>query len=228
MDYDSLLELVEKRRSVHKFKPDPIPDEYIDKIIEVAHWAPSGANSQPWEFVVIKKEELRNEIIEIHKKATAVMAEIELTREQELRFNLHHLAPPSFINAPVFIIPFGDPRAKDCFPLGARLERGDAIFASSLASAFLYMMLGATALGLGAQWVSAVAHHYPQSIIKDLLGVPKELEMYDMMAVGYPDMEPPPRLVRPREEIVQYDGYDKTKFRTDRQVRDFIIRLRKD
>ena len=227
MDYDGLLELVKNRRSIHKFKPNPIPDEYINKIIEVARWSPSGANSQPWEFVVIKREELRNEIIEIHKKATAIMAEIELTQEQELRFNLHDSAPPSFINAPVLIIPFGDPRTKECFPQGARLERGDDIFVSSLASAFLYMMLGATALGLGAQWVSAVTHHYPQSIIKDLLGVPKELEMYDMMAVGYPDMEPQPRLVRPREEIVQYDGYDINKFRTDQQVRDFIIKLRK-
>ena len=36
MDYDSLLELVQKRRSIRQFKPDPIPDEYIDKIIEVA------------------------------------------------------------------------------------------------------------------------------------------------------------------------------------------------
>ena len=227
MDYDTLLELVKHRRSIHKFKPDPIPDEYIERIIEVARWSPSGANSQPWEFVVIKKEELRNKIIQIHKNATAVMAEIESTREKELRFNLHHTVPPSFMHAPVFIIPFGDPRVKECFPKGARLERGDEIFASSLASAFLHMMLGATALGLGAQWASAVTHHHPQSLIKDLLGVPEELEMYDMMAVGYPDMDPPPRLVRPMKEVVHYDGFDKTKFRTDQQIRDFIIKLRR-
>ena len=47
MEYDSLLQLVQKRRSVRKFKPDPIPADYIDKIIEVARWAPSAANSQP-------------------------------------------------------------------------------------------------------------------------------------------------------------------------------------
>ena len=227
MDYDSLLEMAKNRRSTHKFKPDPVPDEDIVRIIEVARWAPSGANSQPWEFVVVKRQELRNKIIEIHKNATTAMAEVESTREQDLRFNLHHTAPPSFIDAPVFIIPLGDPRAKGCFPKGARLERGDEIFASSLASAFLYMMLGATALGLGAQWASAVTHHHPQSLIKDLLGVPEEMEMYDMMAVGYPDMEPSPRVVRPLEEMVHYDGYDKTKHRSDKQIRDFIISLRR-
>ena len=53
MDYDSLLELVKNRRSIRKFKTDPVSDEHIDKILEVARQAPSGLNSQPWEFIVI-------------------------------------------------------------------------------------------------------------------------------------------------------------------------------
>ena len=63
VDYDSLLVLVKKRRSIRRFNPDPIPDEYISKIIEVARWAPSGFNMQPWEFVVVKKPELREKIV---------------------------------------------------------------------------------------------------------------------------------------------------------------------
>ena len=59
MDYDGLLELVKTRRSIRRFKPEPVPDEYINRIIEAARWAPSGFNSQPWEFVVVKKPELR-------------------------------------------------------------------------------------------------------------------------------------------------------------------------
>jgi nitroreductase len=55
MNYTSLLDLVQKRRSTRRFKPDPIPDEYIDKIIEVARWAPSGFNQQPWDFVVVRE-----------------------------------------------------------------------------------------------------------------------------------------------------------------------------
>jgi nitroreductase len=65
MDYNSFLELAKKRRTIRRFKPDPIPDEYVDKIIEAARWAPSGFNLQPWEFVVIKKKELRENIIQI-------------------------------------------------------------------------------------------------------------------------------------------------------------------
>jgi nitroreductase len=55
MNYEDFLELAKKRRSIRRFKSDPIPDEYIGKIIEAARWAPSGGNSQPWEFIVIKK-----------------------------------------------------------------------------------------------------------------------------------------------------------------------------
>lgn len=54
MKYDDLIELFKDRRSIPKFKSDPIPDEYVDKIIEAARFAPSGFNTQPWEFVLIK------------------------------------------------------------------------------------------------------------------------------------------------------------------------------
>ena len=42
MDYASFLDLVKNRRTIRRFKPDSIPDDYIDKIIEAARWAPSG------------------------------------------------------------------------------------------------------------------------------------------------------------------------------------------
>ncbi len=57
--YECLLDLVKKRRTVRQFKPDPVPDEYITKILEVARWAPSGFHTQPWEFVVIKEKAVK-------------------------------------------------------------------------------------------------------------------------------------------------------------------------
>jgi len=224
MDYDSLLELVKKRRSIRKLKPDPIPDEYIDKIIELARWAPSGGNSQPWEFIVITRQELRDKIVEFINENNRIVHKIEETREQEeLKFKW---SPPGFVRAPVFIILCGDPRTKDAYPVTAKLVQGVSHFTSSLANCFLYMNLAATSLGLGAQWVSAIVHPYVQSLAKDLLNIPRELEFYDMMAVGYPDMEPKPRLLRDKQEIVHYNGYDRTKFRTEQQVKDFIASQR--
>jgi len=50
-----LFETVEKRRSIRKFKPNPIPDKDLKKILEAGRLAPSGGNRQPWSFIVVRK-----------------------------------------------------------------------------------------------------------------------------------------------------------------------------
>ena len=57
MDRDALLELLKTRRSIRKFKPDPVPKEQVEMILEAARWAPSGDNAQPWRFVVVTDPE---------------------------------------------------------------------------------------------------------------------------------------------------------------------------
>ena len=223
MDYDSLLELVKKRRSTRKFKPEPIPDEYVDKIIEAARWAPSGANSQPWEFIIIKKPELKQKIIEYITEYNRLMRKLELLREPALQFKW---GPPGYRNASAFILLCGDTRLKEAYPLNKVLQpKGSSIFDSSLANTFLYMTLAAATLGLGAEWISVTATPYVQAFTKDLLGIPKELEIYDMLAVGYPDEEPGPRPVRALEDIAHHDGYDKAKYRTNAEIREAIIKF---
>jgi len=230
VNYESFLGLVQERRSIRSFKPDPVPDDYVDKIIEAARWAPSGANSQPWEFVVVKKPELRDGIVKIYDENRVRAYRLEATREPESRFPSYvqpPQQPPGFAAAPVFIIMCGDPRTKDAYPLSTVPSRRQSHFISGLASAFLYMHLAATALGLGSQWVSGTGGPFEQVLIKHMLGIPEKLEIYDMMAVGYPASEPRPRLVRAREELVHCDYYDKAKFRTDEEVRDSILTLRR-
>jgi nitroreductase len=100
------------------------------------------------------------------------------------------------------------------------------MFISSLANAFLYMHMAATALGLGSQWLSHTGTPFAQSLIKELLGIPRELVIYDMLVVGYPAVEPTPRFMRAKEEMVHYDYYDKAKFRTDEEVKDFLKRTK--
>ena len=228
MNYESLLELVKTRRSIKKFKPDPVPDEYVDKIIEVARWAPSGANSQPWEFIVVRNQELRESLISIWQESSNLVHRTELTREPETRFPMYRKPPqgrPRFADAPVFIVVCGDPRTRAAYPLSAFLNRGPSIYNSSLASVFLYIHLAATTLGLGSQWLTSSGNPLEASLIKQLLGIPLEMDIYDVVALGYPDVTPKPRLVRAREEMVHYDHYDKTKLRTEQQVKDFIATL---
>ena len=60
MQFDEFVKLVRRRRSVRKFKPDPVPEEYIKEVLEAARWAMSGANGQPWEFIVIDDQGTNN------------------------------------------------------------------------------------------------------------------------------------------------------------------------
>jgi len=228
MNYESFLELVKKRRSIREFKQEPIPDEVVDKIIEAARWAPSGANSQPWEFIVVKKQELKKSIVRLVEEDYALVHRMEITREPRLRHPIYEKTldrPLGFATAPVFILLCGDTRTKDAYPLSTTLQNSESVFKSNLANAFLYMNLAATTLGLGSQWVSNTALPFVQCRLKELLGMPRELEIYDMMAMGYPAEEPKSRPVRAKEEVVHYDYYDKTKFRTDEEVKDFIATI---
>jgi nitroreductase len=230
MDYESLLELVKSRRSTHRYKPDPVPDDYVDKIIELALWAPSGANSQPWEFIVVKKNDLRESIVKYFKEQGEIAYKVEQTRAPDKRFPAFIKPPqgtPGFAVAPVFILLCGDPRTKEAYPLKAKLDRGQSNYYSSLASAFLYMHLAAATLGLGSQWVSASALDLMQSRLKVLLEIPIELEIYDMMALGYPASEPKPRLVRTKADLIHHETYDKSRIRTDSDLEQFIHNLRK-
>lgn len=232
MDYDSLLELVKKRRSIRRFKPDPIPDDSIDKIIDVARWAPSGFNMQPWEFVVVKKQELREKIVEYIKTYWAESKVMESTREswQGRSWNTSGVvdAGMDFTSAPVFILLFGDARTNQGLPMGLRYDkhRCPLVFVSGLSSAFLYMHLAATTLGLASQWVSAVSVPFVSCMVHDLLGIPHWMEPYDMIALGYPAIQPNEKFMRNREKMVHYDDCGAESFRSDEEVRDFVKRAR--
>jgi nitroreductase len=229
MDYDELLELVKTRRSIRAFTSEPVPDELVDKVIEAARWAPSGANSQPWEFIVIRDQATKDKMAAWAKQQQEMVHEAELTRPEELRWAsaARPVSDPVFKTDPVLILVVGDPRVSKSFPLLTYVERRDQNLVSALAGAFLYMTLAATSLGLGCHWASQVASTYPSAMIRDLLGIPDGYCIYDMVCLGYPAMEPKPRVVRDREAMTHYERFDQTKYRTDEQIRDWLVSLRK-
>ena len=122
----------------------------------------------------------------------------------------------------------GDWRAKVGLPIHAQEhdEHVIQIFYSSLAGTFLYMHLAAAALGLASQWCSASQFIEPERVIKDVVGIPEGLKVYDMMVVGYGAYTPMPKLVRDREDIVHYDDCGTGDFRTEEEVVDYARRTK--
>jgi nitroreductase len=231
VSYSTLLDLVRTRRSTREFKPDPLPEDYIEKIIEVARWAPSASNSQPWEFIIVqnKDKEIKDEIVELFKEAADFSRRIELAREEELRYPSIVAPPeqPGFGNAPLLIVLCGDSRTSISYPLLPFYSNRDALYYSSLANVALYFHLAATSLGLGSQWISASSYPYMHPHLKRLLNIPEELDVYDMFAFGYPAHEPTARHVKTKEELVHLGLYDRSRFKTATEVRDFVLSLRR-
>ena len=229
MDYDGFLDLVKTRRSIRSFKADPIPDDYVDKIIEAARFAPSGANSQPWEFIVIKDRETKDRIAALVREQGDYGRKAEMTRPEGLRFGgpASPVREPAYTNAPAFILVCGDPRTKEAYPLLTMLTRGDSHFASSLASAFLSMTLAAASLGLGSQWLSATGSPYVKPLLQELLDIPDRMDIYDMLVVGYSASPPKARFVRERADMLHHGRFDRTRYRTDEQIKEYIAFLRK-
>jgi len=66
---EDLLEFLLTRRSIRQFKPDPVPDDLILKVLDLARYAPSAGNRQPWVFVVVKDPEVRGKLASLRSGA---------------------------------------------------------------------------------------------------------------------------------------------------------------
>jgi nitroreductase len=229
MNYTDFMKLAQHRRSIRKFKPDPVPDDYIDKIIDAGRWAPSGGNSQPWDFIIISEKSVKDKVAGLVQEHYAITHKMEMLREPRLRFPKYTTPPkgmPGFASAPLFILPVGDTRAIEMFPKSMAMTIGSSIFISTMANALIYMVLAANTLGLGAQQVSAIETPFTQAEVKSLLNIPKEFMIYQLLAIGYPDMEPPGKTMRDKKEMVHYEHYDMAKYRTQQQIDDYTVYCR--
>lgn len=234
MQIEEFLELVRRRRTVRRFKPDPVPDEYIEKILEAARWAQSGANAQPWEFIVIKDKETKNKIVELYQEHRKEAWAIEKTRIRELRHPAYtdgletRKGPIGFKDAPVLILVCGDPRAVQASVLITHFlpnEGGPgAHFLKNMANATQILHLAVVALGLGSQWISV--NSVTEAKLKRLLDVPEEIAIHTMVPVGYPVGKPASVPRRELKEIVHFEKYDRSKYRSGDDIYEFLLALR--
>ncbi|MBI4330032.1 MAG: nitroreductase family protein [Chloroflexi bacterium] len=227
-DYENLLDLVRRRRSTRRYKPDPVADGDIEKIIEVARWAMSGANAQPWEFVVVKDGNTRAEIFELYKLHRTQTDVFNKLLPPELKHPVTgtlKAGQPSFRDAPVFIVVCGDSRTLLATSLSAEImgyERTTYHF--NLANATMLVHLAAASLGLGTQWISTSPIW--EGKLKTLLGIPDWFTVPHLAPLGYRDYTPPPPYRREVSEILHREEYEQSKFRTDEQVLEYIALVR--
>ncbi len=216
---DELMELTKNRRSIRGFQKDrDVSDEVIRKILDIARWAPSGGNGQPWEFVVVRHEATRNKIADLYLKQLEQKKEMEMAVRGEIK-----MTGAGFRNAPVHIVVLGDPRVNESYPIRTREEKSESHFYSGLANATLLIHLAATSLGLGSQYVSDASSPYMSTMLKVLLGVPEPLRVYHVVPVGYPSKPVPAPPRRELDGMIHVEKYDLKKFRGDRDFNKFLM-----
>ncbi|MCL2149651.1 MAG: nitroreductase family protein [Dehalococcoidia bacterium] len=230
MKIDAFIELASSRRSVRRFAPDPVPPKVVDQILEAGRWAMSGANAQPWEFVVVDDAAIKERIVESRLDARKETFVIEQTRLAELRHpNSYNLeVSPNFKDAPVFIVVLGDRRTYQATVLAAHYLWGeggtDSTYLKNVGNATTMLHLAAAALGLGTQWVS-ISRIWGETI-KQILGIPDILDVHTLVAVGHPASPPKAGRRRPLEQMVHHNHYELDKYRSSEDIQRFLYDLR--
>ena len=157
---------------------------------------------------------------------------LEATREewQGSPWSIETHGPLRRPDAPVMIAVSATPAGASACPMAARyaVQKGDSIFESSLANAFIYLLLAAHSLGLAAQPVSGVKYPSVQGRVKHLLNLPDYIYVYDLVLAGRSAMDKPvaAKLTRPLDEMVHYDRAADDEFPSEEELRRQIVELR--
>ncbi len=167
-----VFEAITGRRSCRKFQPEAVSDADIEKILEAGNWAPSPANQQPWEFVVITSPGIKERIF----------TESEICKKKLFErsgWKWLEKFPIDFVKeAPVLIAVVGDPKKSgaDMF-----LDEGNGRgYLEGCSAAVQNMMLAAHALGLGSLWFSL----YESGAVRQILGLDPGKDPVALLCIG--------------------------------------------
>jgi nicotinate-nucleotide--dimethylbenzimidazole phosphoribosyltransferase len=175
----AVYEVIAARRDVRTgFRPDPVADDVLTRVLAAAHAAPSVGFSQPWDFLVIRSAETRERLHELAMAARAAYA-AELPTARARAFA--RLRVEAIREAPVGIVVTCDPTRGGRHTLGRHSQPQTA--AHSVAGAVQNLWLAARAEGLGVGWVS----FFDSAALAAALKLPGHLEVVAYLCVGHVD-----------------------------------------
>ncbi|MFC3885669.1 5,6-dimethylbenzimidazole synthase [Bacillus songklensis] len=178
---EAVYKAIYSRRDIRSFLPNPVPVETIHKILDAAHHAPSVGFMQPWNFILISSQEIKERLAWAADKERRALA-IHYEGEKENKFL--SLKIEGLKEAPYTICVTCDPTRGGSHVLGRNsIPETDIL---STACAIQNMWLAACAEGLAMGWVS----FYKKNDIRDILGIPPHIDPIALMSIGYTDQYP--------------------------------------
>ncbi len=194
------LELIRSRASVRFFKPDPIPRDVLEKILEAGTRAPTAGGAEQWLFIVVESEEKRKELHELIKKAHILYAtrvKRDTYPKEKLEKFIKRMEEGMYF-APVYVAAYIDMRRRFCSDEYIELEK--LMAHQSLAAAIENMIITAWSFGVGSVWLGV-----PLLMRKEfdrVLEPPEGTELAAVIAFGYPAQDVKPKRRKPLSEVV--------------------------
>ena len=220
--YDQLMDVVRTRMTNRAFAAHDVPREHFEMILEAARHAPSGANAQPWHYIVVTDPAVKQTIGQC------------FVDEQQHRAKLLMGFPtPNYHGvktAPGLIVIVADFRFIRAFPVlndGSDEDRryrqnAERILLQSVAASTMSAHLAAAALGYAVWWITAIGQEDIQKQIKPLLGVPDDLAVIDVMCFGPPAKPSYKRWKKTLGQIMSWGRFDPAQHLSDAQVDEWI------
>ncbi len=196
----AFLALMQTRRSIRHFSPEPVEPELIENAIRTAGSAPSGANQQPWTFVVVTSEQTKRALREAAEREEKLLYRERASDEylEAIRPIGTNAVKPHVTDAPVLIVVFEQPW---------RLEDGEKRKHYYVRES-VGIAVGLLIASLHAAGLATLTHApSPMGFLKDILGRPENERPFLLIPVGYPaaDAEVPDLTKKTLEEIAVFD-----------------------
>ena len=210
MEVEELLKVMATRRSVRVYRSGRISDEQLLLMFEAARLAPSGANSQPWEFIVTRDRKKMKQVRRIY-------ADEWNQRKLEDPVNYKGLKKDYVGDVSALILACGDARTKRVYLTTRQPADREKLFQANVANAVEHMMLAAASMGFGTVWVSVRKEVEPE--LRSLFKVPRALRLLWVVPVGRPRVWPNAKPRRKVEDFVHRETYDTGKLRPESRIR---------
>ena len=187
-----VMQAIKGRRSIRKYRDEPVSEEALQTVLEAARWAPSWANTQCWRLIVVRNKETKAKLADTLKGT---------------RPGRSNPATEAVRNAPVVIAACAERGLSGFYKdeSGQSIpatDKGDWWFMFDVALAMQNMSLAAHAVGLGTVHTGLMDAGEAAKI----LGVPENIVLVELIPLGWPDEEP---AARPRKEIGEFVSYEK-------------------
>jgi len=195
-----VIEVMETCSAARYLKPDPVPQELIERVIYAATRASSPGNSQHWDFIVVRNSESRRKIRDLLVPGFKAMATgLPTTGRQPSKMiaGAMHLAE-TLNEVPAIIFVCG-PVA---YPPNGPMEQ---FVWSALYPAAQNLIVAARSLGLGTTFTTF--HMFMENELRELLGIPKEIKFGVMIPIGWPQNDFVKVKRKPIAEVIHWDKW---------------------